>query len=163
MLAATLPAFSGAAHAQGEDPPTQPSSPFPSRIVDCLPTFIVYFDWDDATISPSTARILDFAAELDRSECRGRRYVVVGHADRSGHAEYNVGLSARRLENVRRYLVARGIPEGIISARAMGEDCPIVRTADGARNDENRRVELTFVFSGTSQEINQALECRVYR
>ena len=67
-----------------------------------------------------------------------------GHADRSGSVTYNVGLSERRNEEVQGYLTARGIPGGRISSEAFGESMPRVDTADGVRELQNRRVEITY-------------------
>lgn len=54
---------------------------------------------------------------------------IIGHTDRLGSQAYNKGLSERRAETVRRYLVARGVPAGIMSARGVGKtqqikECP---------------------------------------
>src|SRR3546814_17342026 len=70
--------------------------------------------------------------------------MLAGHADRSGSATYNVGLSNRRNDAVRSYLTARGISDGSIGAQGFGETRPDVATADGVRNDQNRRVEITY-------------------
>ena len=39
----------------------------------------------------------------------GNQVMLAGNADKSGSASYNVGLSQRRNESVRAYLVSRGI------------------------------------------------------
>jgi len=70
--------------------------------------------------------------------------MLAGHADRSGPAKYNVGLSQRRNASVQSYLTARGIPAGSISSEAFGETMPRVQTADGVRELQNRRVEITY-------------------
>jgi outer membrane protein OmpA-like peptidoglycan-associated protein len=70
--------------------------------------------------------------------------VLAGHADRSGPADYNVGLSQRRANNVRSYLAGHGIPDGVMTTQAFGESRPLVETADGVREPQNRRVEVTF-------------------
>ncbi len=67
-----------------------------------------------------------------------------GHADRSGSADYNVGLSQRRADAVKAYLGGRGVPDGAMSTEAFGESRPLVETADGVREPQNRRVEITF-------------------
>jgi len=105
--------------------------------------FIVFFDWDRADITPQAASILDNAAEQYRSTGNAQ-VVLAGHADRSGSDQYNVGLSQRRAENVRQYLAGRGIPEGVMRTEAFGESRPAVETADGVREPQNRRVEITF-------------------
>jgi outer membrane protein OmpA-like peptidoglycan-associated protein len=105
--------------------------------------FIVFFDWDRADITPQASSILDNAAEQYRSTGNAQ-VVLAGHADRSGSDQYNVGLSQRRAENVRQYLAGRGIPEGVMRTEAFGESRPAVETADGVREPQNRRVEITF-------------------
>ncbi|HWL48054.1 MAG TPA: OmpA family protein, partial [Sphingomonadaceae bacterium] len=70
--------------------------------------------------------------------------MLAGHADRSGAASYNVGLSQRRADAVRSYLAGKGIPDSAMSTEAFGESRPLVETADGVREPQNRRVEITF-------------------
>jgi outer membrane protein OmpA-like peptidoglycan-associated protein/opacity protein-like surface antigen len=105
--------------------------------------FIVFFDWDKDEITPAAAAILDNAAAAYQQTGRAS-VTLAGHADRSGAADYNVGLSQRRANNVRSYLAGRGVPDGSISTEAFGESRPLVETADGVREPQNRRVEITF-------------------
>ncbi len=70
--------------------------------------------------------------------------MLAGYTDRSGTPKYNMGLSERRNTSVRSYLNARGIPDGSISSQAFGESNPRVPTADGVRELQNRRVEITY-------------------
>jgi outer membrane protein OmpA-like peptidoglycan-associated protein/opacity protein-like surface antigen len=105
--------------------------------------FIVFFDWDRADITPQAAGILDNAA-AQYAATGNAQVVLAGHADRSGSDQYNVGLSQRRAENVRQYLAGRGIAEGVMRTEAFGESRPAVETADGVREPQNRRVEITF-------------------
>ena len=55
-----------------------------------------------------------------------------------------IGLSERRNTSVRTYLTGRGIPAARISSQAFGESMPRVPTADGVRELQNRRVEITY-------------------
>jgi hypothetical protein len=48
--------------------------------------------------------------------------VVVGHADVRGPEHYNLELSRRRAELVKRYLVSQGISASVIEVRAEGKD-----------------------------------------
>jgi outer membrane protein OmpA-like peptidoglycan-associated protein len=70
--------------------------------------------------------------------------MLAGNADRSGAADYNVGLSQRRADNVKGYLAGRGVPEGAMTTEAFGESRPLVETADGVREPQNRNVQITF-------------------
>ena len=120
--------------------PATQQCPQPPRVVG---PFIVFFDWDRADITPQAAAILDNAAAAYQSTGQAR-VVLAGHADRSGPADYNVGLSQRRADNVREYLAGRGVPESAMTTEAFGESRPLVETADGVREPQNRRVEITF-------------------
>ena len=112
----------------------------PDRVVG---PFIVFFDWDKDEITPQAAAILDNAAQAYQTT-GSARVSLAGHADRSGSDAYNVGLSQRRANNVRAYLSGRGVPDGSITTEAFGESRPLVDTADGVREPQNRRVEITF-------------------
>jgi len=115
-------------------PPPPPPAPGP---------FIVFFDWDRSDITPEAAAILDRAAE--QYAATGQASVTLaGHADKSGSDAYNQGLSQRRANAVRDYLTGKGVPSGVIASEAFGESRPLVETADGVREPQNRRVEINF-------------------
>lgn len=106
-------------------------------------SFIVFFDWDRANIRPDAQRVLEAAVDYARQ--RGlARVNLAGHADRSGPAQYNMGLSLRRAEAVKAALIRLGLSEGDIALVAKGESEPLVATADGVREPRNRRVEIVF-------------------
>ena len=70
------------------------------------------------------------------------RLRLTGHADRSGPHRYNKRLSMRRAVAVRRALQRLGIARNDIAVFAKGETELLVRTADGIREPQNRRVEI---------------------
>ena len=70
--------------------------------------------------------------------------MLAGYADRSGNPRYNQGLSERRNTAVRGYLSSHGIPDGSVSSQAFGESNNRVPTADGVRELQNRRVEISY-------------------
>ncbi len=124
--------------------PAAPPPPPPPPAVVCSPgLFIVFFEWDKSDVTPEAASILDNAVTQYQS-CGNAQVMLAGHADRSGSASYNVGLSQRRADSVKAYLSAHAIPEGVISTEAFGESRPRVETADGVREVQNRRVEVTY-------------------
>ena len=63
-----------------------------------------------------------------------------GYADPTGTYEYNVGLSQRRVETVRRYLVEKGIELPRINAVGLG---PI--TTAGLPDEKKRRVTVRLM------------------
>jgi outer membrane protein OmpA-like peptidoglycan-associated protein len=103
----------------------------------------VFFDWDQSDITPEAASVLDNAVTA-YGDCGSAQVMLAGHADKSGSASYNVGLSQRRNAAVRAYLESRGIGSGVISSEAFGESRPRVETADGVREPQNRRVEVMY-------------------
>jgi OOP family OmpA-OmpF porin len=123
-------------------PPPEPA-PAPQPIV-CTPgPYIVFFDWDKSDITPEASSILDNAIS-NYQNCGNSQVMLAGHADRSGAASYNVGLSQRRADSVKAYMTGHGIPGTVISTEAFGESRPRVETADGVRELQNRRVEVTY-------------------
>ncbi|OJW25877.1 MAG: flagellar motor protein MotB [Sphingopyxis sp. 65-8] len=124
-------------------PPAPPPPPPPPPVCEPGP-YIVYFDWDQSAITPEAAATLDNAISAYNRGCSGQQVMLAGHADRSGSAKYNVGLSQRRADAVKSYMTARGVADGSITTQAFGETRPAVATADGVRNDQNRRVEITY-------------------
>jgi outer membrane protein OmpA-like peptidoglycan-associated protein len=124
--------------------PPPPVEPQPEPKPACVAgPFMVFFDWDRDEITPQASAILDNAASAYQT-CGQAQVMIAGHADKSGSDQYNVGLSQRRAANVRSYLAGRGIPDGVMTTEAFGESRPLVETADGVREPQNRRVEITF-------------------
>ena len=80
-----------------------------------------------------------FAAAAARP---GAEVQVVGHTDRLGAPDFNDTLSRARAEQVRTYLIARGLPQGQVRATWRGEREPLFETPDGVANKLNRRVEV---------------------
>lgn len=120
-------------------PAPAPAPPPPAVTRD----FLVFFDWDSANVTPAAQAILRQAADAAR-QLGGVRVIATGHADRSGPASYNVGLSQRRADAVRAELVRLGIGGGEIATVAKGETDPLVPTPDGVREPQNRRVQIVL-------------------
>jgi outer membrane protein OmpA-like peptidoglycan-associated protein/opacity protein-like surface antigen len=126
------------------EPPIIDTPPPPPPPPACVAgPFMVFFDWDRDEITPQASAILDNAASAYQT-CGQAQVMIAGHADKSGSDQYNVGLSQRRAANVRSYLAGRGIPDGVMTTEAFGESRPLVETADGVREPQNRRVEISF-------------------
>jgi len=106
-------------------------------------TYLVFFDWDRADL---TARAREIIAEAARNarQVQSTRIEVAGHADRSGSAQYNQRLSQRRADAVAAELVRDGVNRSEIVVTAFGESRPLVPTADGVREPQNRRVEIVL-------------------
>jgi outer membrane protein OmpA-like peptidoglycan-associated protein len=123
--------------APAQAPAAAPAAPAVPR------TYLVFFDFDRSDIRPEARRIIETAA-ANRKTANVTRLEVTGHADRSGPDRYNERLSMRRAEMVRAELVRLGVPENEIAIFAKGEREPLVQTADGVREPQNRRVEIVL-------------------
>ncbi len=67
---------------------------------------------------------------------------VSGHTDWIGTDAYNLGLSERRSNSVKRYLMGRGITGDRMRPVGYGESQPIETNETEAGREENRRVEF---------------------
>lgn len=103
--------------------------------------FIVFFDFDSSALTPEAQNILKSAADAAKKG-NYTRIVLTGHADRAGPANYNYGLSRRRADSVKAELVRLGVSSAEITTEAKGESEPLVPTADGVPEAQNRRVEI---------------------
>ena len=116
-----------------------PVAPAPST----ARTYLVFFDWNRADLTARAREIIAEAAQNSR-RVQSTRIEVAGHADRSGSPQYNQRLSQRRADVVASELVARGVNRNEIGVTAYGESRPLVQTADGVREPQNRRVEIVL-------------------
>jgi OmpA-OmpF porin, OOP family len=113
-----------------------PAAPPPAR------NYLVFFDFDKADLKPDAANIVNQAAQNFPKTAGVTRIEATGHADRAGSDTYNQRLSQRRAEAVRAELIRQGVPANQITIAAKGEREPLVQTADGTREPQNRRVEI---------------------
>jgi OOP family OmpA-OmpF porin len=117
--------------------PASVAAPAPTR------TYLVFFDWDRADLTDRAREIIADGATNARTVA-STRIEVSGHADRTGGAAYNQRLSVRRAEAVAAELVRRGIARNEITIQGFGFDRPLVATAMGVREPQNRRVEIVL-------------------
>src|SRR5688572_18067019 len=105
----------------------------------------VLFDTASSTLKPGAreklARVSGILVSHD-----GLRLEVEGHTDSVGTDVYNQGLSERRAESVRGYLVDQKFAAGAVGATGFGEDQPVATNDTASGRQQNRRVEL--VVSG---------------
>jgi len=124
----------------GVAPPPAPApvaapAPAPSR------SYLVFFDWDKATLTDRARGIISEAA-ANSTKVQYTKIEVNGYTDTSGSAKYNMGLSIRRAQAVAAELVKDGVPKTAIAIQGFGQTHLLVPTADGVREPQNRRVEI---------------------
>ena len=119
-------------------PPPTPAAapaPAPSR------SYLVFFDWDKATLTDRARQIISEAA-TNSTKVQYTRIEVNGYTDTSGTPKYNQGLSIRRAKAVEAELVKDGVPQNAITIQGFGDTHLLVPTGPGVREPQNRRVEI---------------------
>ena len=101
----------------------------------------VYFATESAVLDDLAKRTLDENVAI-LSEYPDLQVDITGHADSRGPEEYNMGLSQRRAESVRRYLEDAGVNPANLNALGFGESRPVASNETAAGQAKNRRVEL---------------------
>ena len=96
-------------------------------------------------ITPEAQAVIGDAANYAKGG-NATRVVVVGHADTSGSATYNVRLSERRAKAVADALVGSGVNQTALSVDWKGETMPAVATGDGVKEPLNRRSTIDINF-----------------
>ncbi len=122
-------------------PPAPPAAAAPPMPPEVAKTYLVFFDWDRADLTTRARQIVAQAAAAS-THTQTTRIEVNGYTDLSGTAAYNQRLSVRRAQSVESELVRDGVSRGEISIHGYGESNPLVQTAKGVREPQNRRVEI---------------------
>ena len=102
------------------EPPAAPTPPpVPTRVVFSADSL---FDFDQSIVKEAGRQDLDrFIADLNGANFDN--ITVTGHSDRIGNREYNLGLSQRRADAVKAYLVNTGkLPAARIMSRGVNGD-----------------------------------------
>jgi len=168
-----------------QTPPPPPPSPEVAAIERRLALHSVYFATAKPTLENPDAGLLasqektlitlasDFNTYLQSKP--DARLTLEGHADPRGSVEYNQGLSERRVDRVKRFLVEQGVPAANIQTKAFGkqENLTDAQVKDAVeRNPElspedrqrvlnhmrtiilasNRRVDITLSNAGQASQ-----------
>ncbi len=109
---------------EGSSPDTQSGVKIDEKIVKAcgdLPT--ARFAFDSTEVTQDAANALDALARCFISgPLKGSKGVrLVGHADNTGPASYNMGLGQRRAGSIGEFLAKKGLEEKRINAMSMGE------------------------------------------
>ncbi len=102
------------------------------------------FDVDSDHIKPAFDSTMDKIANVVNKYGK-TQLSIAGYTDDTGSAAYNQGLSERRADAVRNYLLADQVIPQRLSAVGYGESSPIASNATEAGRRLNRRVEITII------------------
>lgn len=128
-------------------PPPPPVVPVVAPAPSATRTYLVFFDWDSASLNERARAVVAQAArnigavQVTRIEVNGYTDNSAAHPGPRGEA-YNLALSERRASAVKRELIRDGVAAGMIVTRGYGEEHPLVATGPDTREPQNRRVEI---------------------
>jgi outer membrane protein OmpA-like peptidoglycan-associated protein len=103
---------------------------------------VIYFDLNSAEINAKAmGTLLALGKALSDADLRGMNFLVAGHTDALGSAEYNRALADKRAHAVKQFLVERfRLPESHLLAVGYGEEQ--LKNYQNPNADENRRVQV---------------------
>lgn len=104
------------------------------------------FEFDSDVLTEEGKQTIEGNREELRPElAQAYAAIVIGHTDNVGSAEYNLGLSLRRAESVRDYLVATGTEVEKMRVLGRGKGDPLASNDTEEGRATNRRVEVVVV------------------
>jgi len=103
----------------------------------------ILFDYDKATIRQESYSALQSIADIMK-EYPNSDFLIEGHTDSRGSAEYNEKLSHERAGSVREYLTTIGMSASRLTSKGFGEARPIATNNTAAGRQQNRRVEISL-------------------
>ncbi len=101
---------------------------------------VLYFDFDKATLTVESRRILDAHIALLKTNDDNVR--LEGHTDERGTREYNMALGERRAQAVANYMSVNGISSYRVDTVSYGEERPAALGSGESNWQQNRRVEI---------------------
>jgi len=101
----------------------------------------IQFEFDSAKLLPESRPLLDnLAKAINSDKLRGFTFVVEGHTDIVGSADYNQKLSDQRALSVLAYLASKGVSKERL--KALGKGSTELLMPDKPDAAENRRVRI---------------------
>jgi outer membrane protein OmpA-like peptidoglycan-associated protein len=120
--------------------------PDPGRVVITRGRVYVFgkiqFASESDRISAKSEPLIDQIADALRDHPDMGKVRIVGHTDNKGSDGFNLRLSQRRAESVKRALTRRGIDPRRLMTTGLGEAAPVAPNTTPAGRAENRRVDF---------------------
>ncbi len=110
----------------------------------------IQFDYNSAEISASSLpAVQSLGKALSDANLKGSTFVVAGHTDAIGGEAFNQGLSERRADSIKKYLVDKfGIAGSDLVTVGYGKDKP--KDPNAPMDPINRRVQVVNMDTKTA-------------
>lgn len=105
----------------------------------------VFFATNRDLILPQSFPVLQAVTDALLASPHIKRLSIEGHTDSRGRADYNIDLSNRRAQSVRRWLVQHSIAEERVTAVGYGPSRPIADNRSPRGRAQNRRVDFILL------------------
>jgi outer membrane protein OmpA-like peptidoglycan-associated protein len=112
----------------------------------------VYFDYNSAAITANAVPSLNSLGKvLSSPDLQGSIFMIAGHTDAKGGENYNLGLSERRAEAVKRYLMEKfNLSAEALNSVGYGKEQ--LKDAEHPFAPENRRVQVVNMAAKSTAE-----------
>lgn len=104
----------------------------------------IEFDYNSDIIKNESKDELSTIADILHRN-KDFKLLITGHTDNTGSEEYNMELSLKRANAVRRKLVDMGIDPKRLATRGLGESQPLVPNDTDENKKQNRRTEFMII------------------
>ena len=101
----------------------------------------IYFDTNSDVLKAISYNPIDQIISLMK-KIPDVKFVIEGHTDDRNSDRYNLYLSQRRAESVRKYMIKQGIANDRLQPKGYGESRPKFSNANAGGRQLNRRVEI---------------------
>jgi len=120
---------------QRTDPGVAVTEERPSIFADVL------FEFDQFDLTDAGKKTCQEVAAHIRKSPKAR-FLIEGHCDIRGTAEYNMALGDRRATSVRNYILSLGVPEASVSTVSYGKERPLDSGVSEEAHAKNRRAHF---------------------
>ena len=103
--------------------------------------FLLYFETESTRLTKESRQSMPEIIRAVASR-ESQDVGIVGHTDTAGDEGYNMRLSLRRADAVKKLLVEEGVDPSHITITSHGEENPLIKTGDNVHELRNRRVEV---------------------
>jgi len=101
--------------------------------------------------SGAATNLAKLAAFLTQYE--DRSVLIEGHTDNMGSDDFNLGLSQRRADSVKNWLVNQGVATGRLVTSGKGEGLPVADNNSASGRQLNRRVEVIIANTVATDDL----------
>ncbi|MFC6276668.1 outer membrane beta-barrel protein [Psittacicella hinzii] len=154
MLSAT------ATYVFGQNKPVEVAAPVVTKEKFELKSDVLFALNSDKLAPNASEAFKDILTRYNNPNATVTKVDVVGHADRTGRAAYNLKLSERRAQTVANYLVSQGVNQQLLTVTGVGSAEPVTNGCYDVKNRKalaaclapDRRVDVFITGSTTKTQ-----------